>query len=1098
MLTLQVDTPAEIEEQERTTAGKTAAGASFASSENVLPVTCLSFSSDGAYLAVGSDDNLVVWDTANGQVVRWIDVGDVSMCRFLADRRLLSVKHGADVSIVDLDTGTRVPAVEGIDGPAAVSPDGSEVLVGSMQGSSIVVRSMLDTTKSIPLAWDGKRGDAVGFTPEGDRWAADDAVATIWDRSGTATKIALPPKSRVVGATSGRRLLVATGEGLVRVSASESTKVLDGAVAQRSIEVHGETFAVPAARGAERGVAVVRPGKTTAPCTAGVAPVAVGVDPTGARVALGTARGTVVLADADGCKAARTLGGLRAGVRGIDVKGEELAILDDDGRVTLWSATTGIHASGRPFPARSDLALRADNVALRADGKWLSVAGAGVFGVTEHASTWPRGSRTSAFALDETKGVFAADWCTAPGAEIVASARDGVFLVSQEHGRATRVFSAAAATIVETAVAHASPRMLVRTTEGVSEIDLDTGRADGRGSFASTFDPSSARDHVLAYAPDDRTWAVARRGVVEVRESGSSSVVRSIDLGNGANDEPSAVHVGGGLVWVGSKSGRLRGFRIADGAAAFDDHAHGRVLAIRSFPSGTLLVARPDRVEVRSEKGERQSEAVVLRDGRGARLGVDGVFEASSSASTALVLQDKAGKRIGPLGSAADFSIAELSLAPTSTGATDVSTTIASSSGAPKVAFDGFPLATVQRDDGSYDVRFQLASSDGTEHELSVATPNHPGAIRKVRAISDMTMESLRSGKVRALVMANAAYPNESLTTTQDAERFSKLLASERGWRLGGTRVRTNLSGGEMKDALERFVKSGPDETLVIYYAGHGATENGEGFLVPIDHAANPSDRVSATALWKLLARPDTRAKRIVVVVDACHGGAFSAPEAVKRDARANDRILFVVASSAGATARGGKSSFTQLFADAVEDAKSPPLDPQRRAVTIATAFHQTAIGLADQGPEMFGAIREVGGLPLLASTVKKVDPLVRSDAPKKGASIASVSVSLETRSVFAGESAVNGSRVLAVEVVMGADADALRLSLFSPPTETQRPKVERFVDVDRPYRRGGRYVVKWDVPGDLHGEQRLEVKGCTLGHGCDAPTIGARRIRLP
>lgn len=94
--------------------------------------------------------------------------------------------------------------------------------------------------------------------------------------------------------------------------------------------------------------------------------------------------------------------------------------------------------------------------------------------------------------------------------------------------------------------------------------------------------------------------------------------------------------------------------------------------------------------------------------------------------------------------------------------------------------------------------------------------------------------------------------------------------------------LKTNLKSPELKDTLnEFFIFKGndPDALLFVWYAGHGHTLNGEGYLVPAD-APRPSDK--ARFKYKALSMRrfgeyvrQANSKHALTVFDACFSGTI-------------------------------------------------------------------------------------------------------------------------------------------------------------------------------------------------------------------------------
>ncbi len=91
--------------------------------------------------------------------------------------------------------------------------------------------------------------------------------------------------------------------------------------------------------------------------------------------------------------------------------------------------------------------------------------------------------------------------------------------------------------------------------------------------------------------------------------------------------------------------------------------------------------------------------------------------------------------------------------------------------------------------------------------------------------------------KSYALVIGNDTYtgPWPRLSNAVKDARLVKEALEAKGFEVT---FRTNVTSREMVDAFEAFfLETGedPDARLFVWYAGHGYSERGEGYLVPVD-----------------------------------------------------------------------------------------------------------------------------------------------------------------------------------------------------------------------------------------------------------------------
>ncbi|WP_106853265.1 SUMF1/EgtB/PvdO family nonheme iron enzyme [Caballeronia novacaledonica] len=138
--------------------------------------------------------------------------------------------------------------------------------------------------------------------------------------------------------------------------------------------------------------------------------------------------------------------------------------------------------------------------------------------------------------------------------------------------------------------------------------------------------------------------------------------------------------------------------------------------------------------------------------------------------------------------------------------------------------------------------------------------------------ISSASTTTAHAPRHLALVIGNADYADRPLASaSRDADDMSTALGA-----LGfDVTRRTNLDEAAMRQALDAFAaRLGPDDTALVYFAGHGLQAGGDARLMPLDASEQrPATLVRDTLSAKDIVERMTRARpdaANIVVLDMC------------------------------------------------------------------------------------------------------------------------------------------------------------------------------------------------------------------------------------
>ena len=139
------------------------------------------------------------------------------------------------------------------------------------------------------------------------------------------------------------------------------------------------------------------------------------------------------------------------------------------------------------------------------------------------------------------------------------------------------------------------------------------------------------------------------------------------------------------------------------------------------------------------------------------------------------------------------------------------------------------------------------------------------------------TPKDVDFGEYHALIIGNNDY--ESIGDLQsaitDATAVERLLREKYGFQ---TVLLRNATQTELLNALERMrVTLGPNDNLVIYYAGHGELDklSGRGYWLPTDASKrNKKKWISNSSIAAMI--DSMQAKHVMVIADSCFSGAMT------------------------------------------------------------------------------------------------------------------------------------------------------------------------------------------------------------------------------
>jgi hypothetical protein len=222
---------------------------------------------------------------------------------------------------------------------------------------------------------------------------------------------------------------------------------------------------------------------------------------------------------------------------------------------------------------------------------------------------------------------------------------------------------------------------------------------------------------------------------------------------------------------------------------------------------------------------------------------------------------------------------------------------------------------------------------------------------------------ALLNTKYYALIIGNNNYKHipELKTATADAKAVERLLSEQYGFK---TKLLLDATRVDILDSLNDFRKIGENDSLLIYYAGHGEFEkaSGKAYWLPVDAKSDsPSNWIIADDITSSIKRITSR--HILIVSDSCYSGTLTRAvsgdltkagereEFIKKMMERSSRTLMASGGNEPVADEGGSghSVFADAFLRALKEA-------DKGIFTAEELFHgrvkSSVAGKSDQVPE--------------------------------------------------------------------------------------------------------------------------------------------------
>ena len=227
-------------------------------------------------------------------------------------------------------------------------------------------------------------------------------------------------------------------------------------------------------------------------------------------------------------------------------------------------------------------------------------------------------------------------------------------------------------------------------------------------------------------------------------------------------------------------------------------------------------------------------------------------------------------------------------------------------------------------------VRHFSVPLSGGANDIEIKGFNAIGqTVDKVTVLRPGARVSERRGRLYVVAIGVDDYPNfkQNLKFAgADARAFDEMLVAKGGPLHAEISNRVLAKGGDqpptaanIKAALETFRNAGPDDTIVLFLAGHGVNDGPNYLFLPTDAKFEGRSWDQSTVVkWEALQGAiETSKGRRIMLVDTCHSGnAFNAAPAERCGGRQHRRLCRDRRRDARPGAAGARPRRVHLFGD--------------------------------------------------------------------------------------------------------------------------------------------------------------------------------------
>jgi len=231
----------------------------------------------------------------------------------------------------------------------------------------------------------------------------------------------------------------------------------------------------------------------------------------------------------------------------------------------------------------------------------------------------------------------------------------------------------------------------------------------------------------------------------------------------------------------------------------------------------------------------------------------------------------------------------------------------------------------------------------------------------------------------KALVIGIGDYRDTTIEqlpgAIEDARAFAEALSRNEDIEV---KIRKNLTLSEMNVELSKWSREGEaEDTIILYFAGHGYTLKDEAYLIPSDansgYIRDNPDKVAynlAKGLKEL--SENIRAKEVLIIIDACYSGSLIKGARPLQDVRISEHSIdslikekgyvFLLSSKSNETSGqmdDGRGHFTHYLLKGIEGEANRDNDDKitvkevydylREEVRKATSNNQTPVMVGER-----------------------------------------------------------------------------------------------------------------------------------------------------